>query len=529
MLPYQIALSLTLAATSMSVQSQALPPSQSGSAWFADAQQHVDNKARTGPQTAAAGAPKNVILFVGDGMGISTLAAARIYSGQLEGANGEESLLSFERFPHSALVKTYNTDAQIPDSAGSMTAMLSGVKTNAGVLGLNSSVIRGNCAQTAGNELPSLLELAEIKGLSTGIVSTARITHATPAAAYAKSADSAWEGVSNMPATAAGEGCRDIALQMIDFEADTERRFPNADINGIDVVLGGGLQHFLPNDPSTDLVNVYGQERGERTDSLNLIQQWQTQYPDGQFVFDEAGLDALDINQQTRLMGLFNNSHLQYEAQRSEQPGREPSLSKMTGKAIELLDNNTDGYLLIVESARIDHAHRAGNAFGALNETVELARAVTVAQDITNADDTLILVTADHSHVMTFSGYPARGNPILGKVQSKGGVSPAPAMDGLSHTTLMYANGPGFRDYGANTNPDITFDDPIAAGRQNLSFVDTRASGFHQESLVPLAAETRGGEDVAIHATGPGAYRVQGTIEQNQIFHVIDQALGLTR
>jgi len=505
-------------------QAQALPSSQLNNPWFVEAQQHVNSRA----SLASADTAKNLILFVGDGMGIATLTAARIYGGQQEGGLGEENILSFERFEHTALVKTYNTDAQIPDSAGTMTAMMSGLKTNAGLVGVHPSVRRGNCEAVADNELPAVVELAEIKGLSTGVVSTARITHATPAATYAKSADRSWEDISDIPENAVAQGCVDIAKQLIDFESNTERRFPNMDVDGIDVVLGGGRRHFLPSNPSSDLVNTFGQASGDRTDAINLIEQWQQLYPQGRYVFDEAGLDSLDMNAEQRVFGLFNSSHMEYDAQRTESSGREPSLSKMTRKAIELLDNNANGFVLIVEAGRIDHSHHAGNAYGALNETVELARAVSVAQDMTNSADTLIMVTADHSHVMTISGYPARGNPILGKVQSKGGDSPALASDGLPHTTLGYTNGPGFRDYGDNTNPDRTYADGSVAGRQNLSQVNTRASGFHQETLVPLVAETHGGEDVSVHATGPGAFRAQGTIEQSQIFHIIDKALRLT-
>ncbi len=198
-------------------------------------------------------------------------------------------------------------------------------------------------------------------------------------------------------------------------------------------------------------------------------------------------------------------------------------------QAIEVLDNNPNGFLLIVESGRVDHAHHSGNASSALNETLELSRAVTTAKELTSADDTLIMVTADHSNVMTFAGYPRRGNPILGKVVAKGGVSPALAGDGLPYTTLGYANGPGFRDYGDNTDPDRTYSDEVVGDRQNIESVNTEAPGFHQEALVPLAAETHGGEDVTLHATGAGAFRVQGTIEQNVVFHVMDQALGLTQ
>ena len=168
----------------------------------------------------AKGKAKNVILFVGDGMGISTVTATRILAGQKLGKMGEEHQLSFDKLPYSGFVKTYNVDAQTPDSAGTMTAMMSGVKTDVGVIGVSEAISRGDCSTVSGNELVTALELAEIAGKSTGIISTARITHATPAATYAKSADRNWEDVSDMPAAAVTAGCVDIAAQLISFESD---------------------------------------------------------------------------------------------------------------------------------------------------------------------------------------------------------------------------------------------------------------------------------------------------------------------
>ncbi|KKL09647.1 hypothetical protein LCGC14_2563760, partial [marine sediment metagenome] len=203
------AIGLTLA-LSAGANAGVLPDNQMKSDWYSAAQSKITAKqamANTAPATKA----KNVILFVGDGMGVSTLTAARILAGQQQGALGEEGFLSFEEFPYSAQIKTYNVDAQTPDSAGTMTAMASGVKTDVGVVGVNESIERGNCSTVAGNELITTTELAEIKGLATGIISTARITHATPAATYAKSADRNWEDVSDMPEAAVAAGCEDIA------------------------------------------------------------------------------------------------------------------------------------------------------------------------------------------------------------------------------------------------------------------------------------------------------------------------------
>ena len=135
------------------------------------------------------GIAKNVIVFLGDGMGISTITASRIFEGQSRGESGEENLLSFEEFPYRALSKTYSANQQTSDSAPTMSAIMTGVKTNEGTLGVDQRIVRGDYRTVAGHETKTLLEYAEEAGKSTGVVSTARLTHATPAACYAHTAD----------------------------------------------------------------------------------------------------------------------------------------------------------------------------------------------------------------------------------------------------------------------------------------------------------------------------------------------------
>lgn len=502
---------------------QVLPDSQTSSSWYTEAQANITAKLARTQATDA----KNVILFVGDGMGISTLTAARILEGQQAGRSGEEGLLSFESFPYTALVKTYNVDAQTPDSAGTMTAMMSGVKTDVGVIGVDEDIERGNCETVFGNELSTALELAEMKGLSTGVVSTARITHATPAATYAKSADRNWEDVSDMPAAAVEAGCEDIASQLINFEANLEARY-DVDVNGLEVAMGGGRRHFLPKDTAFNVEkDVASGAEGDRTDDRDLPSEWSALYSNGVYVTDTESFNAIDTESATHVLGLFNESHMQYEADRLNDIAGEPSIAEMTEKAIQVLDNNNDGFFLVVESGRIDHGHHAGSAYNALTDTIAFADAVQAAVDNTDPSETLILVTADHSHVFTIAGYPKRGNPILGKVVAVGSDTPATASDDLPYTTLGYTNGRGFRDLGAETNADATYGLDIVAGRQDLTAVDTETSGFHQESLIPTSSETHAGEDISLHAMGPGAHLAAGEIEQNVVYHIMNQALSL--
>ncbi|MBM4259113.1 MAG: alkaline phosphatase [Deltaproteobacteria bacterium] len=492
--------------------------------WFAAGQRAVQEaKQLTLTKTQA----KNVILFVGDGMSISTITAARILEGQLRGESGEENRLSFEKFPYVALSKTYTVDQQTPDSAPTMTAMVTGVKTNDRTLSVDQFVKFGepDAAVVKKHALKTVLEMAEEKGLSTGVVTTTRVTHATPAACYAHIAERDWEGDKELPA---GATVPDIARQLIEFPFG----------NGLEVALGGGREYFLPNtlqDPEE------GDKKGTRKDGRDLTQEWLKKYPNAAFVWNRAQFTAINAATTNHLLGLFERSHMEFEADREKDTGGEPSLSEMTAKAIEVLQKNKKGFFLMVEGGRIDHGHHAGNAFRALTDAVEFAKAVHVARENTKRTETLIIVTADHSHTFTIVGYPKRGNPILGKVVLPDKTEPERDMLGRPYTTLSYANGPGYTGESHNedgsTNPQGAKTFPhrprkytgITAGRPDLQGVDTTSPNYLQESTVPLGQETHAGEDVAIYADGPLAHLIHGTLEQNVIAHVIMEALRLKR
>jgi alkaline phosphatase len=493
--------------------------------WFRAGAAAADRNMRTGaPRKAHA---RNVIVFLGDGMSITTITAARIYDGQQKGESGEENRLSFENFPASALSRTYETDFQTPDSAGTMTAIMSGVKTRAGVIGVDQITERGNCASDRGNETVSALELAASAGQSTGVVTTTRITHATPAATYGHIADRDWETDMEIPEKQRAPDCVDLARQLVEFPFG----------RGIDVALGGGRTEFMPADQRDP---EYPGLPGKRLDGRDLIAQW-TKRDGAAYVWNEAQLKAIDPAKTAHLLGLFEPEHMSYETERAKDPAGEPSLSEMTRAALAILTKNPKGFFLMVEGGRIDHGHHAGNAYRALTETIEFAHAVQTAADMTSADDTLILVTADHSHTLTFAGYPARGNPILGKVHGSSGEGPpskAFAVDatGRPYATLSYANGPGYagasdrQAEGAKRYPhNPTAYSPAKDGRPHLDDVDTESPDYEQESTMPLSSETHSGEDVAVFARGPGSDAVRGSLEQNALFHVIAQSSDTIR
>jgi alkaline phosphatase len=486
-------------------------------AWFQEGRKAV-KQAAAGQKPAHA---KNAILFVGDGMGIATVTAARILEGQRRGQSGEENRLSFETLPYTAFSKTYEVDFQVAESAGTMTAMMTGAKTRAGVLGVDESVKRDDFASAAAGSLPTLLERAEDRGLWTGVVTTTTITHATPGGCYAHTPERNWEDDSLESPEARAAGFPDIARQLVELSHG----------DGIEVALGGGLAHFRP--------RAAGAQVG-RSDGRDLVAEWRKRFPGGVMASTRDELLAVDARKVRHLLGLFTPEHMSFEEERARvTPPVEPSLSEMTAKALDVLTRSPKGFFLMVEGGRIDHGHHAGNAGRALGETIEFAKAVSVALAKTKASDTLIVVTADHSHTLTISGYPKRGNPILGLVVGsigEGAASDTPVKDlsGRTYTTLNYANGPGYtgrsdaQPEGSKHFPHRpTHSDGVTAGRPELSESSVEDAGYLQEAVLPLPAETHGGEDVPIYAGGPGAAVFHGAQEQNFIYHAIAAALGL--
>jgi len=423
-------------------------------------------------------AAKNIVLVVGDGMGITTLTAARIFNGQQQGNTGEENQLSFEAFPHVALIKTYNTDQQTPDSAGTMTALISGEKTDAGVLGVKASAERGNCASMAeaGTKLNTLADLAAKLGKKTAVVTTTRVTHATPAATYAHSVERNWESDDKLPESAQANGCKDIASQFVDNWAKHQ----------LDVLLGGGRRHFLPESAG-----------GKRKDGVDLTQRWQQQ--GGVYLTDADQLAAMPVSDKP-VLGLFSASHIEYAYQR---PDQQPGLQAMTAAALKQIQGNEEGYLLVIEAGRIDHGHHAGQAYKALTETEELHQTIGWLQEQIDLEETLIIVTADHSHTLTLLGYPTRGNPVLGRIRTNRG-------EVLDYPTLNYRNGPGAARWHKHS-----YDEYDSAADSGQVF---------QPALVPLEYETHGGEDVALYAAGPWAHLFGGTMEQHWVYHVMEHA-----
>ena len=279
-------------------------------------------------------AAKNIILLIGDGMGPEQRKAARWVAGQL----------SMDDMPVSGFIKTHSADELITDSAAAATAMASGVKTNNNVVGLRADL---SVAET-------ILEFAQSKGKSVGLVSTTQITHATPAsfAAHVKHR----------------RQMSDIADQIFDAKPD--------------VLLGGGENYFLP-------ASERGchEQAGRRDDKVNLIEIFVAQ--GYRHVCDEASLRELDASTGGKVIGLFADEEMRRPYG--------PSLAMMTERAIELLSKTPNGFFLMVEGGQIDWASHDNDAANTIQDTILFDHAVDVAKQYAAGEqNTLVIVVADH-------------------------------------------------------------------------------------------------------------------------------------
>ncbi|PIF76811.1 alkaline phosphatase [Variovorax sp. 54] len=479
----------------------------------------------------AAGEAKNVIFFLGDGMGPVTVTAARIYKGEKQLAAKPGSLVSPERanltmqsLPYAARVKTFSLDGQTTDSAPSMAAYMTGVKMRNEVISMSSDTVavdsagkqyingeNTTCPPTNGQAADTLLELAKAKGRAVGAVSTTRVGHATPATTYAH--------ICNR------NGYNTIAEQSVPGHANYNPKL----LDGVDVLLGGGQRNYLP---TTVLAG------SKRTDGVNLVTAMQAKG----YTYVDTGtkLRAVDAGATGKLLGLFTPSEMAYELDRVKQSLDQPSLSEMTEKALGVLSKNDKGFFLMVEGGRIDHALHGTNAKRALEDTLAFDTAIQTALDYMNKKDpglknTLVVVTADHDHAIAFNGYPKIGNPILGKVNGYADGKPSKAADGKPYTTLVFGNG-GRPNATASSqvNPEDGNKPWIApargASRDDQTAMDTTDDNFLQEVGINLGtpgSETHGGGDVMLFAGGAGAKLFKGTVENIKVFNKVKEAAGL--
>ena len=192
----------------------------------------------------------------------------------------------------------------------------------------------------------------------------------------------------------------------------------------------------------------------------------------------------------------------------------------MAVQAVKFLQAKSDdqGYFVMIEGGRIDHAHHNGQAVRALSEALAFDKAVEEVLKIVDLEDTLVIVTADHSHTMSMGGYNGREEDITGVVIEADGNADL-GEDGKPFTVLSYGNGPGFKRFNGTGVGDFKKVD-----RNPLEKGEKAGMTYLQASPAPLAAETHGGDDVGIWAAGPMAHLFHRVHEQSYIGHVMSYA-----
>lgn len=412
------------------------------------------------------GKAKNVIFFLGDGMDDSSITISRNY---LRGAAGQ--FAGIDALPLTGQMTTYSVQENgkpdyDPDSASTGTAWSTGFKT---------SDRRISTAPGTGEDLTTILELAQKAGYATGNVTTARLTDATPAVLDSHVGFRSCEGPLDMAPcpedkkSAGGPGS--IAEQSVD--------------HGVDVLLGGGDDKF-----------------GQPIDGGPYAGQTVTQSAIAQgYAVVKSRADLLAFNGDKKLLGLFTPGHMNLEftglpatnppsgPQRcleNQRPANEPSLDEMTAKALDLLDKakgeqgkgqakGKQGFFLQVESASIDKQEHAANPCGHIGETLNFDRAIQVGRAYAaKHPDTLVIVTADHAH-----------------------------------TPLIVEN--------TSTPPGISSRLTTADGEIMQVTYGTSPAGSSQQHA---------GGQLRVAAQGPQAANVVGLIDQTDLFHIMARAIG---
>ena len=347
--------------------------------------------------------PKSAIFFIGDGMGLATITGTRIWN------QGSWSSLNMESFSHSGFVKTYSGSSYVTDSAAAATALASGTKTYNGSIGLSASFLD---PKKKSRPLQTILDIAKKNGKSVGIITTTRVSHATPAAFYAH-------------------------VKKRDMEQQIVEQLINSDI---DLLLGGGRCFFYPsgwNDP-------YQKLPGRRRDGRNIIQEMKQKG----WVYLENKSDLDNVHPNAKVIGLFNYSHMTYETDRGQDQTNEVSLEGMLSYALKKFKANPKGYVLIVEGGRIDHASHENDAYRMVNETLVFDRVVGMTHKLVDLSETLLLLTADHeTGGLSLNGYEdvksTRGEHFISK-----------KCDSTKKSLVSWASGPKHKD----TKQDICLD-----------------------------------------------------------------------
>jgi alkaline phosphatase len=320
---------------------------------------------------AASGSVRNIIFMIGDGMGVQQVSQALLYRQLRRNSDSDLALEKLLQGKMSGLMRTTSYGDIVTDSAAAATAMACGQKVLNETVGLDAN----------GYPCETILEKAAKMGKGTGLVSTTKITHATPGS---------------------------FAAHQIFRDMENEIAEDMIEKHDVDVMLSGGSAHWIPQYKDEikkeamkagDLEECIGLDtaidgKSKREDQKNLIATAKAKKY--QFVCTDLELDHVELTPETKVLGLFSASVFPMIQER-RRIGSIPSLAKLTQKALDILARKPNGFFLMVEGGLIDYAGHDNDAGTMLQETLDFDEAIQVALDFVDRNpDTLLVVTADH-------------------------------------------------------------------------------------------------------------------------------------
>lgn len=396
----------------------------------------------------------NVILMIGDGMGFDHMSVARYCKGQQ---------MHMDKLPYTGYMTTHSSDSYVTDSAAAGTAIATGYKTYNGAI-----------SYTPDDRKPTtLLEAAQKQNKKVGLVSTTRLTHATPASFAAHVDDRDKEN--------------EIAEQILN--------------KNIDVLLGGGWRHFLPRKAG-----------GRREKGSNLIKKaWKQDYK----VVNNRYALHYKAQKADKILGLFSKSHMSYELDRN--PEQTPSLAEMTDVALKNLSQDKDGFFLMVEGGRIDHASHGNDAATMVEDLLAFDQAVKEAQKfVEEHPDTLLIVTSDHET----GGLGAAAGPykikpeVLNNVSRSAGYIAGKLNEERSNVKKVVSK---------YANLELTEEEvkQIKNATGDYEPGNTIGKILSNKALVGWTSGGHTAGEVPVMAVGPGAERFTGLMDNTDLFEEI--------
>src|SRR5437868_3221477 len=395
--------------------------------------------------------PFGIILFVGEGLSPARLAPTRTY------AAGAGSRLNMDSMPFAALVMNYSKDFAEPERAAAATAIATGDRVTNPATAISAEP----------KPIKSIVELAREYGRATGLVTDAKLTDPTHAAFYAHIGDP--------------NDTEKIAAEFLDR-------------GNIDIAMGGGAAQFVP-------VN----KGGERQDTRDLLLELRGNGFD--IVRTRTDLDAVPAWRRPKLFGIFSNNDLAF-ANQVEERGQQPSLSDMVRRAIQLLQYNAGGYLLVIDAGLMRKAAQENNGERTLAQTLELDRAVAVARRYAGQKSTIIVCGDVAIGGMNLNGFPFRqdsGIALLG-------------LNSAGQPWITWATGPhGIKSYGAANIPNnkSATTDPSFGGHNEQPVENLEPAALYTKSALPTV------DDVVVFGSGPGTDVLQGVVDNTAVFKVL--------